>query len=169
MNSSDSESDEYDVCYRRSNSCALLFNPTSLENIILTLSDKFDVRVILSSERARGALLVTTGLTLAGGMLGRHYGGKIGAAVGGAIGGVCGLGFVAVSMRDIWEDIKSKLSELFDIVYDYLAGLGLDDYRKAATFLTNNSEDSQQLAMIIMETASALLGKKILSSITTAY
>lgn len=89
---SESESDGYEVCHSRSNSCALPFNPTLLENIILTISDNFDFRVIMSSERAKGALLVTTGLTLAGGLVGRHYGGKIGAAVGGAIGGACGLG-----------------------------------------------------------------------------
>lgn len=71
-------------------------------------------------------------------------------------------------MRDIWEDVKTRLSELFDVVYDYLAGLGLDDYRKAATFLQNHSGDSEQLAMVIMEIASNILGKKILSSLTAA-
>lgn len=91
---SDSESEEYEVCPMSSSSCGLPFDPTALENIILTLSDHFDLRVILSDERTKGALLVTTGLTLAGGLIGRHYGGKIGAAVGGAIGGVCGLGIV---------------------------------------------------------------------------
>lgn len=163
---SDSDSDEYEVCPMRSNSFGLPFDPSSLENIILLISDNFDFRVILSDERAKSALIVTTGLTLAGGFIGRHYGGKIGAAVGGAIGGVCGLGVVAVSMRDIWEDIKEKLSELFDIVYDYLAGLGLEDYKKAAMFLKNHSGDSQQLAMVIMQTASSVLGKQIMSSLT---
>lgn len=90
----DSESDgEYEVC-ARANSCTLPFDPTSIENIILSISDKFDFRVIMSDDRTKGALLVTAGLTIAGGLLGRHYGGKVGAAVGGAIGGACGLGII---------------------------------------------------------------------------
>lgn len=74
----------------------------------------------------------------------------------------------AVSIREIWEDIKLKLSELFDIVYDYLAGMGLEDYKKIAIFLTQNSGASAQLGMIIMETVSSTLRKKILSSLTVA-
>uniref|UniRef100_A0A2A4K3X1 Glycine zipper 2TM domain-containing protein n=1 Tax=Heliothis virescens TaxID=7102 RepID=A0A2A4K3X1_HELVI len=168
---SDSGSDDgYEAVCTRGGRCgnpALPFDPASIENVILTISDAFDFRVILSDERTKGALLVTTGLALAGGLIGRHYGGKIGAAVGGAVGGACGLGIVAVSMRSIWEDIREKLSELFDIVYDYLAGMGLDDYKRAAMFLTQPG-DKTQLAMIILQTASGILGKKILSSITAA-
>lgn len=70
-------------------------------------------------------------------------------------------------MRSIWQDIKDKLSDLFEMVYDYLAGLGLDDYKRAAMFLTQQG-DKTQLAMLILETASGILGKKILSSITAA-
>ncbi|XP_063832658.1 uncharacterized protein LOC135081802 [Ostrinia nubilalis] len=161
---------EYEVCGRRSNSgsAALPFDPSALEKVILTISDSFDFRVVMSDERVKGAMLVTTGLALAGGLIGNHYGGKIGAAVGGAIGGACGIGIVAVSMRDIWEEIKSKLSELFDIVYDYLAGMGLDDYKRAAMFLAQNSGNTTQLASVIAQTASGLLGKRILSSLTAA-
>lgn len=90
---SDSD-EEFEVCPIRSNSYALPFDPTSLENIILTICDNFDFRLVLSSDRAKGALIVTTGLTFAGGMLGRYYGGRVGAMVGGAVGGVCGLGIV---------------------------------------------------------------------------
>lgn len=170
MSDYDSGSDGYDEVCTRGGSCrsaALPFDPTAIENVILTISDSFDFRVIMSDERAKGALLVTTGLAIAGGLIGRHYGGKIGAAVGGAVGGACGLGIVAVSMRSIWEDIKNKLSELFDIVYDYLAGMGLDDYQRAAMFLTQPG-DKTQLAMVILNTASSILGKKILSSLTPA-
>lgn len=85
---------EYEMCPIRSNSYALPFDPTSLENVILMISDTFDFRVVLSDGRAQAALLVTTGLTLAGGFIGRHYGGKVGAMVGGAVGGACGLGIV---------------------------------------------------------------------------
>ncbi|CAG9793190.1 unnamed protein product [Diatraea saccharalis] len=158
----------YEMCRRGSDSTALPFDPTSLENVILTISDCFDFRVIMSDDRVKGAVLVTTGLALAGGLIGRHYGGKVGAAVGGAIGGACGLGFVAISMRDVWEDIKSKLSELFEIVYDYLAGMGLNDYKQAAMFLAQHSTDTTTLAQVILQTASGLIGKKILSSISNA-
>ncbi|KAG6451349.1 uncharacterized protein LOC115444343 [Manduca sexta] len=163
----DSESD-YEVCPLRANSCALPFDPTNIENIILSICDNFDFKVILNDNRAKGALLITTGLALAGGLIGRHYGGKVGAMIGGAVGGGCGLGIVAVSMREIWQDVKEKLSELFDIVYDYLAGLGLDDYRRAAMFLTNHSGTSAQLAMVILETASSILGKQITSRLAVA-
>ncbi|PZC77433.1 uncharacterized protein LOC110376752 [Helicoverpa armigera] len=168
---SDSGSDNgYESVYTRGTMCGnagLPFDPACIEKVILSISDAFDFRVVLSDERTKSALLVTTGLALAGGLIGRHYGGKIGAAVGGAVGGACGLGIVAVSMRSIWQDIKEKLSELFDIVYDYLAGLGLEDYKRAAMFLTT-SGDKTQLAMLILQTASGILGKKILSSITAA-
>lgn len=92
---SDIES-EYEFCCEReeSNSLGLPFDPTSLENIILSLCDKFDFRVILNDNRVKSAVLVTTGLTFAGTLIGRHYGGKFGAAVGGAVGGVCGVGIV---------------------------------------------------------------------------
>ncbi|RVE52559.1 hypothetical protein evm_002678 [Chilo suppressalis] len=158
----------YEMCRRGSESCALPFDPACLENVILTISDCFDFRVILSDDRAKGAMLVTTGLAIAGGLIGRHYGGKIGAAVGGAIGGACGIGIVAISMRDIWEDIKSKLSELFDIVYDYLAGMGLEDYKKAAMFLAQHNSGTTELAQVILQTASGLLNKKIVSSLSNS-
>lgn len=93
---SDSEG-EYDLCCRESGTCglpSLPFDPTSLENIILSISDKFNFRILFNDSKVRGAVLVTTGLTLAGTLIGRHYGGKIGAAVGGAVGGACGLGIV---------------------------------------------------------------------------
>lgn len=54
-------------------------------------------------------------------------------------------------MRDIWLEIKPKLEELFELVYDYLAGMGIDDYRKAASLVTRSSGDTKQLAMIIMQ------------------
>ncbi|KAM3959312.1 uncharacterized protein ACR2FA_006618 [Aphomia sociella] len=164
---SDLESD-YEVCLSRSNSCGLPFDPTSIENVILTICDKFDFRVVMNDERAKGALMVTTGLALAGTLIGRYYGGKFGAAVGGAVGGACGIGIIVVSMRDIWADIKSRLSEVFDIVYDYLAGMGLEDYKNAAIFLTQNSGRTSELAMVILQTVTGILGKKVLSSLTAA-
>lgn len=69
-------------------------------------------------------------------------------------------------MRDVWQDIKGKLAELFDIVYDYLAGLGIDDYKNAAKFLMQNSGNGTQLAMVILQVTSDILGKQILSSLT---
>ncbi|OWR48764.1 uncharacterized protein LOC116778992 [Danaus plexippus] len=174
---SDTESDfsesetenEYDLCCQRgSGTCALPFDPTSIENIILSISDQFNFRILLNDSRVKSAIAITTGLTLAGSLIGKHYGGKVGAAVGGAVGGVCGLGIIAVSMRDIWQDIKGKLSELFDIVYDYLAGLGINDYKMAAKFLMQNSWDSRQLAGIVLQVSSDVLGKKILSSLNAA-
>lgn len=94
---SDTESEkEYDLCCVQSvNSCALPFDPESLENIILDLTDKFNFRVIWSDQRAKSALLVTTGLAVAGSLIGKHYGGNMGAAIGGAVGGACGVGFVS--------------------------------------------------------------------------
>ncbi|XP_023954003.2 uncharacterized protein LOC112057715 [Bicyclus anynana] len=148
------------------NSSALPFDPASIENIILAISDQFNFRILLNDSRVKKAAIITAGLTLAGSMIGKHYGGKAGAAVGGAIGGVCGLGVAVVTMRDIWQNIKGKLSELYDIVYDYLAGMGIDDYKMAANFLIKHSGQSSQLAMIILEVTSSVLGKKILSSLT---
>lgn len=71
-------------------------------------------------------------------------------------------------MRDVWEDIKAKLAELFDIVYDYLAGMGIDDYKNAITFLNQHRGSNVQLALIIAETASSILGKKVLSSLSAS-
>ncbi|KAI8437290.1 hypothetical protein MSG28_011662 [Choristoneura fumiferana] len=157
---------DYEFCSRRrSSATGLPFDPSSIEDIILKISDKFNFRVLMNSEKAKGAVLVTTGLALAGGLIGKAYGGKMGAAVGGAVGGVCGIGLVAISMRDIWKDLKPKLAEIFDLVYDYLSGLGLDDYKKAATLLSADSPDLMTLATLIMQTSSSILGKKVLSSL----
>ncbi|XP_034836123.1 uncharacterized protein [Maniola hyperantus] len=170
--SSDSDTEnEFEICCRPGGSCSrgpsnLPFDPRSIENLILSISDQFNFRVLLNDSRTKKAVLVTAGLTLAGSLIGKHYGGKAGAAVGGAIGGVCGLGVVVVSMRDIWQDIKEKLWELFDIVYDYLAGLGIEDYKMAAKFLMQNSGHSSQLAMLILQVTSDILGKQILSSLS---
>ncbi|XP_075984917.1 uncharacterized protein LOC142982341 [Anticarsia gemmatalis] len=165
----DSDAGDYEHWSDRhaSENVALPFDPANIENVILAISDRFDFRVVMNSGQAKQAAMITTGLTIAGGLLGRHFGGKVGAAVGGAIGGVCGVGIVIVSMRSIWEEVRGKLSELFDIVYDYLAGMGLDDYKKAAMFLAQNGSNTQ-LAMLVLETASGILGKKILSSLTAA-
>ncbi|KPI97645.1 hypothetical protein RR46_07392 [Papilio xuthus] len=171
--SSDSSDDEgeidYDLCtIERQNSCALPFDPTSLENIILKISDQFNFRVLWKSPRAKAALMVTAGLTVAGSLIGNHYGGKTGAAIGGVVGGACGVGLVIVAMRDVWYEIKSKLSDVFDMVYDYLAGLGFDDYKKAAMFLVQNGSCSKQLALLILQISSNALGQKILSSLTSS-
>ncbi|KAL4719756.1 hypothetical protein ACJJTC_013316 [Scirpophaga incertulas] len=165
---SDSDSESYEICRRGSDpgSCALPFDPSSLEEIILSISDTFDFRVIMKDERSKTALLLTGGLAVAGGLVGRHYGGKLGAAVGGAIGGACGLGIVAISMREIWIEIKSKLAELYEIVFDYLGGMGLNDYKKAAFFLAKHSSTTE-LAQIILSTTATILGKKVFSTLTT--
>ncbi|VVC96874.1 unnamed protein product [Leptidea sinapis] len=150
--SSDSESSgsdyegEYDLCCTSNlGTCPLPFDPPSLENIILSITDKFNFRVILNDGRAKKAVLVTAGLSIAGALIGNRVGGKVGAAVGGAVGGACGLGVV---------------------VYDYLAGLGLEDYKRAAKFVMQNSTNSSQLAMLILQFATNILGKQILSSLT---
>lgn len=72
----------------------------------------------------------------------------------------------AISMRDIWQEIKAKLSELFDIVYDYLAGMGINDYRKAFSFITQKNAMSKELAMVVVQFTASVLGKKVLSSLT---
>ncbi|KAJ0172031.1 hypothetical protein K1T71_012004 [Dendrolimus kikuchii] len=159
---------EYEVIPCRMNSCTLPFDRVSLENFILTISDQFNFRVVLSDERTTGALLLTAGLTIAGGFVGRHYGGKVGAIFGSAVGGACGVGLVAVSMRDVWEDIKEKLWGLLEVVYDYLAGMGLQDYKNVARFVASRSGCESQIAMLILETASSTLGKKIISNLTTS-
>lgn len=95
--SSDDEGEvDYDLCtIERRNSCALPFDPSSLENIILKISDQFDFRVLWKSPRAKAALIVTAGLAVAGSLIGNHYGGKTGAAIGGVVGGACGAGLVS--------------------------------------------------------------------------
>ncbi|XP_068619452.1 uncharacterized protein [Battus philenor] len=169
---SDSDSDfegQYDLCrLDRPDLSSLPFDHSVIENIILQISDKFDFRVLWNNRRMRRAFLVTAGLSVAGSIIGSHYGGKQGAAIGGVVGGACGVGFVVVSMRDIWEDVKPKLSEVYDVVYDYLAGLGFEDYQRAAYFLFSNGDCSKQLALLILQISSDLLGQKILSSLTSA-
>ncbi|KAG7309469.1 hypothetical protein JYU34_005437 [Plutella xylostella] len=170
FDSMDSNGSDYECCgggsCSRSDSISLPFDPGCLENVILNIGDVFDLRVLMSSDRVKGALLLTGGLAVAGGLLGRHVGGQLGAAVGGAVGGACGLGIVAISMRDIWQEIKAKLSELFDIVYDYLAGMGINDYRKAFSFITQKNAMSKELAMVVVQFTASVLGKKVLSSLT---
>lgn len=88
---------QYEFCSRRRSSAdGLPFDPSSIESIILKISDKFNFRVLMmsSAKKAKGAALVTKGLALAGGVIGKAYGGKMGAAVGRAVGGVCGFGLV---------------------------------------------------------------------------
>ncbi|XP_049885738.1 uncharacterized protein LOC126380389 [Pectinophora gossypiella] len=169
--SSESDSDasvsdwEMDCCSAQG--CSRLpFDPTELQDVILSISDRFDFRVIMSEGKAKNALIITTGLTIAGTVIGRRYGGNIGAALGGAMGGACGLGIAAVSMREVWDDVKSKLSELFEIAYDYLAGLGLRDYQAAAALVACGGGDSKHLALLLADMASKLLDKKVVSSIT---
>ncbi|CAH4027367.1 uncharacterized protein LOC123710039 [Pieris brassicae] len=146
----------------------LPFNPSMIEDLILSITDKFNFRVVMSDRRVKNAVLVTTGLSVAGALIGKYYGGKTGAVVGGAVGGVCGLGVVAVTMREIWQEIKGKLPELYEIVYDYLAGLGFDDYHRAIKFVLQHSGATTQLGMLILQITSDTLGKKILSSFTPA-
>lgn len=74
-------------------SSVLPFNPSSIEEILLMIFDKFNFRVLME-ERTRGAVLITAGFAIAGGIFGKHVGGNVGAAVGGAVGGVCGIGVV---------------------------------------------------------------------------
>lgn len=76
--------------------------------------------------------------------------------------------FSAVSMREIWEDVKEKLWGLIEIVYDYLAGMGIEDYKNAALFVVSQSGSQNQLALLILETASSTLGKKIISNLNAA-
>ncbi|CAK1545377.1 unnamed protein product [Leptosia nina] len=166
---------EFEVCCSRgarscgiTGACTLPFDPTSIENLILSVTDMFDFRVLMSDKKVQGAVLVTTGLSIAGALIGKHYGGKVGAAVGGAVGGACGLGVVAHTMREIWQDVKGKLAELFDIVYDYLAGLGFEDYRNAGKFIMQNSSNSAQLGMLILQFTSDALGKKIISNLSAS-
>lgn len=71
----------------------LPFDPSSIENILLMIFEKFNFRVLME-ERACSAVLVTAGFAIAGGLFGKHLGGKVGAAVGGAVGGACGIGVV---------------------------------------------------------------------------
>lgn len=82
-----------------SSGSGLPFDPTSIENIILLITDKFDFRVVMNDKRVKNTLLVATGLSVAGALIGNHYGGKKGALVGGAVGGVCGLGVVGMYLR----------------------------------------------------------------------
>lgn len=74
-----------------------------------------------------------------------------------------------LTMREAWNDIKDQLSELFSIVYDYLANLGVEDYTQAAVFLAQHSSDYKRLALIILQTVSSTLGKQVLSSLSTNH
>ncbi|XP_061725079.1 uncharacterized protein LOC133531018 [Cydia pomonella] len=162
----------YEFCSRRSSFPGVLpFDPLSLENLILSMVDKFDFRVLMNNERTRDAMLVTAGFALAGGLIGKMYGGRMGAAVGGAVGGACGIGVVAISMREVWKEVRPKFADVFDLVYDYLAGLGIKDYASAALFLANANPQTTVLAKMILESSSQILGKQLVSnlgSITSA-
>lgn len=68
-------------------------------------------------------------------------------------------------MRDMWNDLRPKLAEIFDLVYDFLCGLGIDDYNKAATLLSAGNPDLLTLATLVKESSSSILGKKVLSSL----
>lgn len=69
-------------------------------------------------------------------------------------------------MKDAWNDIKYQLSELIELVYDFIAGLELKDYQTAASLLMSNGSVSGQLATMLISQASSSLGKNIISSIT---
>ncbi|KAJ2954065.1 hypothetical protein O0L34_g2279 [Tuta absoluta] len=147
-------------------SVALPFDPAAIQNVILGLADQFDIRVLFNDKRMNTAMLITSGLALAGSVIGKHYGGNVGAVVGGAVGGACGVGIAAVSLRDVWDDVKNRLWELYEIAYDYMAGMGLRDYQQAASLLINKSGGGQgaQLAQILAQVASTLLKKKVTAS-----
>lgn len=72
----------------------LPFDPASIENVILSITDQFNFRVLLNENNVKKAMLITAGLTLAGSLIGKHYGGKAGAMVGGAVGGACSVGVI---------------------------------------------------------------------------
>ncbi|XP_063619152.1 uncharacterized protein LOC134791952 [Cydia splendana] len=167
----DSDDDEcagFEFCSRRNSFPGVLpFDPSSLENLILSIVDKFDFRVLMRNERTRDAALVTAGFALAGGLIGKMYGGRMGAAVGGAVGGACGIGVVAISMREAWKDFRPKLADVFDLVYDYLAGLGIKDYTSAALFLANTNPQTALLAKMILESSSKILGKQLVSNLAS--
>ncbi|XP_047994021.1 uncharacterized protein LOC125232409 [Leguminivora glycinivorella] len=156
----------YEFCSRRSSFPGVLpFDPLSIENLILSVVDKFDFRVMMTNERTRDAILVTAGFALAGGLIGKMCGGRMGAAVGGAVGGACGIGVVAISMREVWKEIRPKFADVFDLVYDYLAGLGIKDYASAAMFLANTNPQTTVLAKMILESSSHILGKQLVSNL----
>ncbi|KAI5640314.1 hypothetical protein NE865_07239 [Phthorimaea operculella] len=145
--------------------------PYHHKNIILSLVDKFDIRVLLSDKRMSTAMMITSGLAMAGSVIGKHYGGNMGAVLGGAVGGACGVGIAAVSLRDVWDDVKNRLWELYEIAYDYIAGMGLRDYQQAASILMGKSAGGQgaQLAQILAQVASTLLQNKVTASALNGY
>lgn len=71
-----------------------------------------------------------------------------------------------VSLRNAWQDLRAQLSELFDIVYDYLANLEIEDYVQAAMFLAQHVAYKTDLAKLMLEIISGTLGKQVLSSLT---
>lgn len=92
----------------------LPFDANSLENIILTVSDHFNFRVVLGNKETRRAICIGTGLTIAGTVIGRQLGGKVGAAVGGALGGACGVGLVGKLKKSVQTMFKPQGTQRWD-------------------------------------------------------
>ncbi|GBP80128.1 hypothetical protein EVAR_55997_1 [Eumeta japonica] len=109
----------------------LHFDVDSLENIILKIGDRYDIKVVMCDEEdsQMRTLLLTSGLALLGGFVGRKLqGGHAGAVVGGAVGAACGLCIAAVSMRNVWQDLKEDSGVLLKRVYKHLLKLNITDY-----------------------------------------
>ncbi|XP_023954002.1 uncharacterized protein LOC112057714 [Bicyclus anynana] len=141
------------------------FDRRWIEQIILQLVDAFEIRVVWDTE----AKILTGAFALAGVVVGGYAGGRMGAALGAGVGGAAGLGVSAiVSLREIWETVKEKLSELTYIVFNYLRRLDPVDYIHAANVLMACMSSKRELVMTILDFVAHKLGREVLSSITAA-
>lgn len=73
-----------------------------------------------------------------------------------------------VSLREIWEFVKEKLTELYYIVLNYLRRLDPIDCVEAIVLLMRSSSNKRELAIVILDFVAHKLGREVYSSLTAA-
>lgn len=139
-----------------------VFNESLLEQILLKISDIYNIRVIWDYE----ATTLATTLAIAGGIIGAFVGGRLGAGIGAGIGGAAGFSTSkVVPLREIWEQVKELLKDVLHILYEYLKTFEVSDYIRAyEIFIACSSNTKKQFIMELTEFIGNHLSRQILTS-----
>ncbi|CAB3233039.1 unnamed protein product [Arctia plantaginis] len=125
-----------------------------LEELLFTLSDLGNIRIV--SESA----LVTSAAAVLGGLLGAFAGGRTGAVLGAGLVGAMGYrASTEMTLREAWEMVKAKLIGLLHIILDFLRSLDYMDYIAAAEILVASADRREEVYEIIIQYIVTKLGQ----------
>ncbi|CAK1545378.1 unnamed protein product [Leptosia nina] len=136
-----------------------------IERIILKLADMYNIQLIWDRESA----FITGTCAIIGGIIGGYMRGQSGAILGASTAGLSGFGVSkVVSLRKIWESIRTRLEELIYIVLNYLRSIDPVDYVQAFRALMACTSSRRELAYMILNFIADKLETRVLSSLTAA-